>query len=87
MLKQLLRRGQLTIPRDLLRRYALKEQDYVEVSQTAEGILIRPVSITDYSLAELETLRAKLNALPRGKKHLFRSFEESKRRLDALKRK
>lgn len=86
MLRQLLRRGQLTLPPAFLRELGLKEKDYVQVTRGEGGILIRPVSISDYSPAELEALREKLDRLPRGEKKTFRGFSESRRHLDSLKR-
>lgn len=87
MLRQLLRRGQVTIPVALLREFGLKEKDYVRITRSDGGILIRPVSISDYSQAELEGLRKKLDRLPRGTKKIYNSASEAKRRLDSLKRK
>lgn len=87
MLRQLLRRGQVTLPVDLLRKFGLKEKDYVQITETEEGVLIQPVSVTDYSSAEIEALRKKLDKLPRGRKKTFASFAESKKHLDSLKAK
>lgn len=86
MLRQLLRRGQLTIPAEFLNRFGLKEKDYVQVSESEQGILIQPVSVSDYSPAEIEALRSRLDALPRGNKKIFHSVEESKKHLDSLKK-
>ena len=85
MLRQLLRRGQLTIPRVLLKSFGLKEKDYVRIAKTDAGILIQPVSVSDYSPGEIEALRKKLDELPRGDKKVFRSVLESKKHLDSLK--
>ena len=87
MLRQLLRRGQLTLPNVLLAKYGMKEKDYFEVVETEGGILLKPVSITDYSHHELERLRKTLDRLPRGSKKIFSSFSESKKHLDSLKEK
>ena len=86
MLRQLLRRGQLTLPLAFLKEFGLKEKDYVQIVKEDRGIVIRPVSISDYSPVELEALRKKLDQLPRGEKKTFRTFSESKRRLNTLKR-
>ncbi len=87
MLRQLVRRGQLTIPTEYLKKFGLHEKDYVEVSLRDVGIFIQPVSIVDYSQTELETLRKKLDKLPRGQKKIFHSVEQSQSHLDALKSK
>ncbi|OGX03401.1 MAG: hypothetical protein A3G87_09085 [Omnitrophica bacterium RIFCSPLOWO2_12_FULL_50_11] len=87
MLRQLLRRGQLTIPVELLKKFGLKEKDYVRIDRTDDGILIQPVAVLDYSPAELEKLRKKLNQLPRGNKIILHSASESKKHLDELKTK
>ena len=87
MLRQLLRRGQVTIPAVLLKEFGLKEKDYVRITKSDGGILIRPVLISDYSPAELEALRKKLDRLPRGTKKIYNSASEAKRHLDDLKRK
>ncbi len=87
MLRQLLRRGQLTLPVALLAKYGLKEKDYFEVTEMKEGILLKPVSITDYSHHEIEKLRTKLDRLPRGSKKTFSSIAEGKKHLDSLKEK
>ena len=85
MLRQLLRRGQLTIPTELLKSFGLKEKDYVQIAKTDLGILIQPVSVSDYSPAEIEALRKRLDELPRGDMKVFRSASESKKHLDSLK--
>ena len=87
MIRQLLRRGQLTIPVELLKNFDLHEKDFVDVSSSREGILIKPVSITDYSHRDIEKLRKKLDKLPRGEKRVYHSFSESKKHLDLLKEK
>lgn len=86
MLRQLLRRGQITIPAPLLKAFGLREEDYVQITKGKEGILIQPVSISDYSPAEIEELRKKLDELPRGGKKIYRSVAEAKRHLDSLKK-
>lgn len=85
MIRQLLRRGQITLPTALLKKFGLKEKDYVQITEVEAGVLVQPVSISDYSPSEMEGLRKKLDELPRGKKKLFQSFEESKKHLDSLK--
>ena len=87
MIRQLLRRGQLTIPVELLKSFDLHEKDFVEVRSSREGILITPVSITDYSHRDIEKLRKKLDQLPRGGKRVFHSVSASKKHLDSLKEK
>lgn len=87
MLRQLLRRGQITIPVKLLKQFRLKEKDYVQVNTTEKGILIQPVSVSDYTPAEIEALREKLNELPRGDKRIFSSARESRTHLNSLKKK
>ena len=86
MLRQLLRRGQLTIPVELLSHFGLKEKDYVQVSETEDGILVQPVSVSDYSPAEIEALRKKLDELPKGNKKIFNSVSASRKHLDSLKK-
>ncbi len=87
MIKQILRRGQLTIPSVILKRFNLKEKDYLEVTASEDSIVLRPVTVTDYSHKEIEQFRKKLDRLPRGKKTIFSSFPESKKHLDSLKEK
>ena len=86
MIRQLLRRGQVTLPGKMLRQFGLQEKDYVQIWPTEEGILIQPASIADYSPAEIEGLRKKLDTLPRDPKKIFRSAAESKKHLDSLKK-
>ena len=85
MIRQLLRRGQITIPIVLLKKFGLREKDYVRVEVVKGGILIQPVSVADYSLDEIEVLRKRLDDLPRGNKKIFNSVRESKKHLDSLK--
>ena len=85
MIRQLLRRGQVTIPASILKAFGLREKDYVRVDKTSDGILIQPVSVSDYSPAEIEALRKRLDKLPRGTKKVFQSLSESKKHLDSLK--
>lgn len=86
MLRQLLRRGQVTIPIEMLKAMGLQEKDYVQIEQTDRGILIHPVSVVDYSPAEIEALRGKLDELPRGQKRVFQSLQETRKHLDSLKK-
>ena len=85
MLRQLIRRGQLTVPVFLLKKFDLKEKDYVDVTDCEDGILIRPVSILDYSPREIEVLRKKLDRLPRGEKKVLDSLTKVKHHLHSLK--
>lgn len=87
MIRQLLRRGQLTIPITVLKKFDLKEKDYVDVTVTPDGIFVKPVSISDYSHKEIEQLRKKLDRLPRGEKKIYSSVAASKAHLDSLKEK
>ena len=87
MLRQVLRRGQITIPASVLKKFGVHENDYLEVNEVKEGILLKPVSINDYPHDEIEKLRKKLDTLPRGNKKSFETFSESKKHLDSLKRK
>ena len=85
MLLQLIRRGQLTVPVFLLKKFDLKEKDYVDVTDCKDGILIRPVSIMDYSQREIEQLRKKLDRLSRGEKKVLDSLTKVKHHLNSLK--
>ncbi len=85
MLRQILRRGQITLPVTVLAKYGLKEKDYLEIEEGKNGILLKPVSVNDYSHDEIETLRKKLDHLPRGSGKVFQSASESKKHLDSLK--
>lgn len=46
-LLKILRSGQVTLPAELRKRFNLAEEDYLEAEATAEGILLKPVTVIE----------------------------------------
>ena len=85
MVRQVLRNGQITLPKEAVKFFHLKPQDLVEVRFDRTGIHLKPLSVEGFSPAEYDKLARKLDALKkRAKGHVATTTEEARRHLDRL---
>lgn len=79
MIRQLLRNGQVTLPKEAVRFFHLQESDLLDVRFDKSGIHMKPLA-GEFTDAECAKLEKKLNALK--KKSKFQAFKSAS---DALK--
>jgi len=63
MVRQLLRNGQITLPKEAVKQFHLKAKDLLEVKVDRFGIHLKPLAIEEFSEAEYAKLAKKLDAL------------------------
>lgn len=86
MVRQVLRNGQITLPREAVKFFHLKPKDLVDVEFDRKGIHLRPLAVEEFSQAEYDKLARKLDVLkkraPKGKS--YTTTVEARRHLDQL---
>ncbi len=63
MVRQMLRNGQITLPKEIVTFFHLKERDLLEIGFDTSGIHLRPLSQQEFSETEYTLLAKKLTAL------------------------
>ncbi len=87
MIRQVLRNGQVTLPKEAVERFHLKAKDLVEVRVDRFGIHLKPLAIEEFSDAEYAKLAKKLDALKRRTKgETYTTTDAVRRHLDRLAR-
>lgn len=87
MVRQMLRNGQVTLPKEAVKRFHLKAKDLLEVTVDRLGIHLRPLAIEEFSGEEYARLAKKLDALKRrGTRKTYATTEAVRRHLDRLAR-
>lgn len=84
MIRQVLRNGQVTLPKEAVEFFHLKERDLMEVEYDRSGIHLRPLAVEEFSRAEYTRLAKKLNSLRRTKGKVYKTTAEARRHLDHL---
>ena len=85
MVRQVLRNGQVTLPKEAVKFFHLKPKDLVDVRFDRLGIHLRPLTLEDFSQAEYDKLARKLDALKRRTKgRSYTTTEDVRRHLDRL---
>ena len=85
MIRQMLRNGQITLPKEAVKRFNLKTKDLVEVTIDRCGIYLKPLAIEEFSEAEYAKLAKKLDDLKAGRKgKTYQTTEDARRHLDRL---
>lgn len=86
MLRQILRNGQITLPKKALQELGLSEHDLLDIKYDSEGIHLRPLPVEEFSEDEYEKLAKKLDALKKkkAKGKVFNSTAEARRHLGRL---
>ena len=87
MIRQMLRNGQVTLPKEAVDRFHLKPKDLVEVTVDQLGIHLRPLAIEEFSSGEYVRLAKKLDALKRRTvRKSYATTDAVRRHLDRLTR-
>lgn len=87
MVRQMLRNGQVTLPKEAVKRFHLKAKDLLEVTVDRLGIHLRPLAIEEFSSAEYVRLAKKLDTLKRrGARNTYATTDAVRRHLDRLAR-
>lgn len=87
MIRQVLRNGQITLPKAAVRFFHLKAKDLVDVQFDRAGIHLKPLAIEEFSRGEYAKLAKKLDALKgRAKGKVVSTTAEAQRHLDRLMR-
>ena len=87
MIRQMLRNGQVTLPKEAVDRFHLKPKDLVEVTVDRLGIHLRPLAIEEFSSREYARLAKKLDALKRRTvRRTYATTDAVRRHLDRLTR-
>jgi AbrB family looped-hinge helix DNA binding protein len=87
MVRQVLRNGQVTLPKQAVERFHLKPKDLLEVTVDRMGIHLRPIAIEEFSEEEYARLAKKLDALKRrGGRKAYATTDAARRHLDRLMR-
>ena len=84
MIRQVLRNGQVTLPKEAVEYFHLKERDLVEVEFDRSGIHLKPIAIEEFSKEEYAKLAKKLDSLRRGRGKVYKTTDEARRHLDRL---
>lgn len=84
MIRQVLRNGQVTLPKEAVEFFHLKERDLMDVEYDRSGIHLRPLAVEEFSRAEYTRLAKKLNSLRRTKGKVYKTTAEARRHLDRL---
>ncbi len=85
MIRQMLRNGQITLPKEAVKRFNLKTKDLVEVTIDRCGIYLKPLAIEEFSEAEYAKLAKKLDDLKAGRKgKTYQTTEDARRHLGRL---
>ena len=87
MIRQMLRNGQVTLPKEAVARFHLKAKDLLEVTVDRMGIHLKPLAIEEFSDAEYARLAKKLDAFKRrGARTVYKTTDDVRRHLDRLAR-
>ena len=87
MIRQMLRNGQVTLPKEAVKRFHLKTKDLLEVTVDRLGIHLRPLAIEEFSSGEYARLAKKLDVLKRrGGRKTYATTAAVRRHLDRLAR-
>lgn len=87
MIRQLLRNGQVTLPKEAVEFFHLKDRDLVEVEFDRAGIHLKPLAIEEFSRSEYLKLAKKLDALRKSRRgKTYATTAGARKHLDQLMR-
>ena len=85
MVRQVLRNGQVTLPKEAVDFFHFKPKDFVDVRFDRLGIHLRPLTFEDFSQTDYDKLARKLDALKkRTKGRVYTTTEDARGHLDRL---
>ena len=84
MLREITRSGQVSIPKKVLNHFHLKEGDYVDVGSSESAILIKPVTVNEFSSRDYKRLAAKLAEVEKEKGLRFPDSPSARKHLKKM---
>ena len=84
MNRQVLRHGQITLPKEVIRFFNIKEHDLLEIKFDRSGIYLKPAVSENFSDQEYDKLARKLDALKKVKGRIYESPKDAKDHLRRL---
>ena len=84
MLRKITRNGQVSIPKKVLNHFHLEEGDYVDVETNESSILIKPVTVDEFSSRDYEKLAAKLAEVEKEKGSRFSNTASARKHLKKM---
>lgn len=84
MLRKITRAGQVSVPKKALAQFALKEGDYVDVDCTASAIVLKPVTLSEFSEQDRNLFAAKLAELEKDKGTVLTDSSYARKHLKKL---
>ena len=84
VLRKITRNGQLSIPKTFLSHFHLQAGDYVDIECGESAILIKPVTIEEFSPEDYEKLAAKLAQVEDEKGLTFPDSESAREHLKKM---
>lgn len=84
--RQILRNGQITLPKKALQDLDLSEHDLLDVKYDAAGIYLRPLVVDEFSEVEYDALERKLDSLKnkKTKGKAYQTTSEARKHLERL---
>ena len=84
MLRKITKNGQLSIPKNFLNHFHLQAGDYVDIECGESAIVIKPVTIEEFSREDYEKLAAKLAQIEEEKGRTFPDSESAREHLKKM---
>ena len=85
MIRQVLRNGQVTLPKEAVKFFHLKAKDLIDVQFDRSGIHLKPIALAEFSDEEYAKLAKKLDAMKgRAKGKIASTSADVQRHLDRL---
>lgn len=84
MLRKITRAGQVSVPKKALAQFALKQGDYVDIDCTPSAIVLKPVTLSEFSERDRNLFAAKLAKLEKEKGTAFPDSASARRHLKKL---
>ena len=84
MLRKITRAAQVSIPKKILDQFQLKEGDYVDIECGPSGIVIKPVTVDEFSARDYEKFASKLAELEREKGLSFPDSDSARKHLKKM---
>jgi len=77
MFRQLLRNGQVTLPKEAVELFHLEPGDPLDIQFDRKGIYIKPLTAEEFSDEEYALLAKKLNSLKHTKGKVFKTGKDA----------
>lgn len=84
MLRKITRSGQVSVPKKALAQFSLREGDYVDIDWTSSAIVMKPVTVSEFSDKDREKFAAKLAELEKDKGAAFHDSASARKHLKGL---